>query len=646
MSLLSLFFVALLAVLASAQWSDVFVSYWINATPTRICAIDRPTVCYYIPKTNLTAGRDTLVVATYRSGAYVYSLDPLSPDYVMLNYITHSSSAPWAVVNITRPGLLYTTTGSFNVIRNGGIVERSASYTACGQTYTNAYYVSTPGLYNITPFRPPHYLLDVRTCTAYRISAMGGSILNTTLTWFSLYVATMLPNTTRILYNPSVYAHVLNGTAHMYLTYFRWFPHPNGWGYYVAGQHAVPTLAVPYYGHIASYSFRGPVAFDALHNYRQPSGSPVNMIIHYTIGQYPGDGFMISMLWGTSARPPARLTYVANGSAGYFYIPHPIAKVGTGYATYHRRYDVVEVALSDRYYLYNTRGIACPIATRTVGWGLNRLDRVYEIEICNNRTGTVYAALIPILQPGYAGPEFIPGYVKYMYGDVIPPGDCRRLRWDFNLTSKPMLHVYTSVQNLCAGTGHIISTTGYNINWRHFLFQNNTLRAVAPIMPDYDYASTWLQLIDQMQQRYNEIINMLIQTLKAQANATQALQSYMASAPKFIGTIRMESATSTWLRTTLNELQRWQVAGASGSFSSIALPAVPVAVAPAAAAAVAVAWAASRRDDDVATTAAVAGIALALFGILMTLIYGTGSLALVALGVIVAAAAAAWRRIT
>jgi len=69
-------------------------------------------------------------------------------------------------------------------------------------------------------------------------------------------------------------------------------------------------------------------------------------------------------------------------------------------------------------------------------------------------------------------------------------------------------------------------------------------------------------------------------------------------------------------------------------------------VAPAAAAAVAVAWAASRRDDDVATTAAVAGIALALFGILMTLIYGTGSLALVALGVIVAAAAAAWRRIT
>jgi hypothetical protein len=78
----------------------------------------------------------------------------------------------------------------------------------------------------------------------------------------------------------------------------------------------------------------------------------------------------------------------------------------------------------------------------------------------------------------------------------------------------------------------------------------------------------------------------------------------------------------------------------------VSLPAVPTAVAPAAAAAVAVAWAASRRDDDVATTAAIAGIALTLFGILMTLIYGTSSLTLVALGVIVAAAAAAWRRIS
>jgi VIT1/CCC1 family predicted Fe2+/Mn2+ transporter len=107
----------------------------------------------------------------------------------------------------------------------------------------------------------------------------------------------------------------------------------------------------------------------------------------------------------------------------------------------------------------------------------------------------------------------------------------------------------------------------------------------------------------------------------------------------------MDSATSVWLRATLSELQKWQAAGASPSFGAVSLPQVPAAVAPAAAAAVAVAWAASRRDDDVATTAAVAGIALALFGILMTLIYGTSSLTLVALGVIVAAAAAAWRRI-
>jgi VIT1/CCC1 family predicted Fe2+/Mn2+ transporter len=143
------------------------------------------------------------------------------------------------------------------------------------------------------------------------------------------------------------------------------------------------------------------------------------------------------------------------------------------------------------------------------------------------------------------------------------------------------------------------------------------------------------------------LLNAFVQWYASQANATYTnLTNFLASQPRFVGTIRMDAATSTWLRTTLNELQKWQAVGAPGSFAPVSLPAVPAAIAPAAAAAVAVAWAASRRDDDVAATAAVAGIALTLFGILMTLVYGTESLTLVALGVIVAAAAAAWRRIS
>jgi hypothetical protein len=94
----------------------------------------------------------------------------------------------------------------------------------------------------------------------------------------------------------------------------------------------------------------------------------------------------------------------------------------------------------------------------------------------------------------------------------------------------------------------------------------------------------------------------------------------------------------------LKLLKSYQVSGASAQYGTVALPPAPLAIAPAASAAVAIAWAASRRDEDLTATAAVTGIALALFGVLMTLLYGTASLSIVALGVIIAAAAAAWRR--
>jgi VIT1/CCC1 family predicted Fe2+/Mn2+ transporter len=218
--------------------------------------------------------------------------------------------------------------------------------------------------------------------------------------------------------------------------------------------------------------------------------------------------------------------------------------------------------------------------------------------------------------------------------------------WDSALSSKPTLYVYASARAACSRTP-IFTTTSYNPGWRHFLFQNNTLRAVTPIAPDYDYASLWQQLLNMLSQQYSDLLNALTQWYASQANATYTnLTNFLASQPRFVGTIRVDAATSTWLRTTLNELQRWQAVGTAPTFGAVSLPTVPAAIAPAAAAAVAVAWAASRRDDDVATTAAVAGVALALFGILMTLIYGTSSLTLVALGVIVAAAAAAWRRIS
>ncbi len=49
MSLRSLLFVVLFAALAAAQVSDVydvFMSYWLNMTPVRLCAADNPSRCY------------------------------------------------------------------------------------------------------------------------------------------------------------------------------------------------------------------------------------------------------------------------------------------------------------------------------------------------------------------------------------------------------------------------------------------------------------------------------------------------------------------------------------------------------------------------------------------------------------------------
>jgi len=660
-SLIALFVVLLFAVSVAAQWSDIFISYQLNITATKICAIDAPTRCYYVPKLNMTeAPKNILFLARYNyvtsSGGTITVIDPadaLIRDYSMLNYITYSTSGTsWAIVNITQPGLIYTTTGTFWV-RYGSNTITSSSYTVCGQTYSSAYYVSTPGLYNITPFKPPHYWLDINKCTAYRISATSSGVRNMTQQWFTLYVAMLYPNTTKIYYDSSVSAYVLNGTRHSYLTYFHILSmSPRGRGFYTAGSYVAPTLVMPYYYSSGFYSYRGPFAFNAS-NPGIAGGSPGDVLIHYNIGPYPGDGFVMAVLLGAVASPPARLAYIANDSIGYFYIERPSTSLGAGYIFFYKRYNVVEVAFTDALYTYITRGIACPAVTdygtKLVGWVLNRPDRINEIEICNNRTDTVHISLfygfIGGVISGIINSVTGAGFYAYMYADMVPPGKCARLRWDTGLASKPYLRIYNSTQHLCKTSNYIISTTSYNPGWRHFFFQNNTLKAVAPITPDYNYVSTWLEIIDYLNQQYNATINALLQAFKTQANGTQALLNYMSST-RFLGTIRMDSATSTWLRTVYNELQKWQVSGPSASFGTISLPPIPTAVAPAAAAAAAVAWAASRRDDDVATTAAVAGIALALFGILMTLIYGTESLALVALGVIVAAAAVAWRRIS
>jgi len=642
----------LLAALASAQLNmrDLFVSYWVNSTSLmKLCAIDAPSRCYYVPHVDDVDTSKTLVIITYRCGASVCSITNPIGDYYLLRYVA-SSNRPWHVVDIPRPGLLYSTS-SFSIGPAGSSARTpSASYTVCGRTYQHAYYVSGAGSYNITPFRPPYYIVDLSTCREYRIAAYTSQVVNITTLWYSLYIATMYPDVFRIYYANR--GHALNGTLHAYFTYFYAFLAPPGQGFYILGPYVAPTLVMPmYYGGSGFYSYRGPVAYDVWRNYRLSGGAPGNMYIHYNIGWPPGDGFFVAVLLGATAQGLAELAYIAENSTGYFMM-RPISAVGGGYALFSRRYDVVHVALKDAFYVYDTRGIACPIALYNVGWALNRLDRTYEIEICNNRTDVVIVGLSAegMIPSDRFGSIIMPGYYVYMYADVVKPRNCTRLRWDAAVAARPHLRVFVTPQDMCGNTRFIISTTNYNPGWRYNLV-GNSLVPVGPISPDYSYALTWLDLLKYLSQLYNLTLSDLLKALNAtkSSNATKPFNlTNIFSMRQFLGTIRMDSATSTWLRATLNELQKWRVVGApAGGAVSASLQAPSALAASAAAVAVATAWAASRRS--LATAAFLAGFAILATALFTAALYGaTVTAALVVVGVMLMAvgAATAWQKQT
>ena len=626
MSLRSLLLFALFAVSAAAQPSDVydvFMSTWLNTTPTRLCAVDAPSRCYYIPRVDLNIDpTETLAVVAYRCGAgsTCAVLNPIG-EYQLLSYVVTATMAPrWYVIHVPRPGLLYAGV-SFRIgppgSGDGGKVS-AASYILCGKTYQHAYY-ALPGTYNITPLPLPLYFVDPEKCVEYRIAASAGSVVNITAGWYSLYLAELNPAARRIYYDENRRAMVLNGTLHAYLTYFHGSYMPLGEGFYIlltsTTAQVAQTLVMPQFRYSAFISYRGPVAYSAWRGFATFVGSPGVMYIHYNIGLPPGDGFFMTVPLGV--RPPAlaEYVYITDGSAGYFLLKKPPAEaVGPGYATYHTRYAVVHAAFSNGTHLYDTRGLACPmLGGRGTGWALNRLDRAYEVEICNNNTSAAYVGLYLEGRPaGSVNPEISPGFWTYMYGDVIQPRNCSRLRWDSWIVAKPQLRVYTTPQGLCAAANnYTLATTSYSPGWRYALV-GNSLVPIGPIAPDYNYTAIWLDLLKYLNQLYTSILDDIRKKLNATktSNATAPFNlTSLFTGRQFLGTIKMDAATSTWLRTTLNELQKWHVAGAPvGGAVSVRLQAPSALTASAAAAAVAVAWAASRRS--LATAAFLAGFAV------------------------------------
>ena len=639
-------FVVLFAALAAAQ--DVLYSWWSYVNVTKLCALDAPAVCVYFPRLGLNA-TDYNKTWVYIGDNVDMQLSRFSPySFDLLQFVVKSTAPTSVKVRVPAPGYIFATTSSFSV--NGKTADR---LNICDRSGYGIYVSAGEHTVSSSSRVPlPLYFLD-RNCALHRLGDYVNNVMNATTLNRTILTIFYMPTAVekKTIQPLSFYYDVFNGTAHVYAVaaeFFGIYLTPVGRGFYIAGggaaADAVVSAETSFVG--SFWYLYGPVAFDLWQNATFNTGGDGDFRF-YSIGPAPGDGIVRVVLPNYRN---ATVAYVSDGTAGYMRIERrPRGSITNKLKIYAARYAVVEVAVETADgRVYGARTLACPAYNPTPTTSrlpitianLTRLDRAKEVEICNGNTYTVYVGL------------YLTGTspTTYAYIDVVEPGACRRLRWDGVLSNTATrLDVFRNASAVCNGQ-RMLSIPGqnYTSGWRYFLV-GNRLVPDRPIDPDALYADMWRQMMQTLAQIYNETLKTFLRWLMAATNATQAtsaLQSYISSKPQFVGTIRIDSATSTWLRTTLQELQKWRASGVSPTFGAVSLPAVPTAVAPAAAAAVAVAWAASRRDDDVATTAAVAGIALALFGILTTLIYGTSSLTLVALGVIVAAAAAAWRRIS
>lgn len=650
--------VLLAALAAAATWSDVMVAVTYNVSAVKWCSVNTADKCYFLPAWNASVDprKGLAVIETY---PYIYGYNVMAvPSLYMLKMIYNSYYELPAYsldIYIDRPGYLYSEFANFTV--NG---RASGPWSICnGKVYlNNGHWIQAPGTYRVVVNDgrgrgDKLYFYEETTCAVYAVVASinSANYLNITRRWITVtlyYLKTGRRGDIQGAWFPWARPadSWINGTKHLYTLRTNSMV-AIGDGWYIANKTRVPTVLAL---HPTSYFYYGPSHFDALSETRVswPYG---NVLVQFmAVGADPGDGAVFVKL-PTSFYGSAQFAYISNETAGYikvrdFWFSKQSNWAGRDLTLVLQRYSLVEVTLMDDIYMYNTRGLACPpYINMSVNPPLElsavRMDRAREFEICNNQTSPVYIAL---WVPSALGPHG--GY--YTFVDKIEPGMCAKARWDGQYTNtKTRLDFYYRPQDYCVKSpAFSIAGGNYTYGYRYFLMANNTLVQGPPISPDTAFIDMWRMLMELMAQQYNETLNATKQWLQMQANMTKSLEDYYKSLPRYQDTVKMNSSTSVWVNAVYNVLKSY-VASApptGGSFTPIAVPPPPVAMAPAAAAAVAVAWAASRRDDDVATTAAVAGTALALFGILMSLVYGADSLTLVALGIIVAAAAAAWKK--
>jgi hypothetical protein len=647
--------VLLIAISAAATQmnnaTDVLISYWLKTNTTKMCAIDNPSRCIYVLKLNFTVDhRKAHIVWAYANLPSIGGLY-INTDFDMLAYVAVNS--PLTATIYIPAGYIYSS-GQFSV--DGMSSDR---YTVCNMTLNNALLISRSGYYRVQNAPLPLYWLDPNTCTAYRYVAQISTLQNMTQAMY-LY----------IFYMPTARAKGswwLNGTQHIYsfrlhgggVTFCtgsvcyrgnEMFLFPMGLGFYVTpnGTRVFTTIF-----RRTSTEWYGPRHFSALRNATLDGGggtiifAPSGASTAFTMPPPPGDGILYLYMPRMNLTSGGELVAVQNDFVAYLLLNGPYrTSLSSNYMLiYATRYAVAEVAVSDGRDVYSTRAVACPAyrtaASNPDAWlaAAIPLSRAKEIEVCNSHTITLYVGIYQTQSSPRA----------YSYVDEIQPGACRRLRWDgvFRNTDTQM-RIFNSTRNFCWGRAWVtIAGDRYQHGWRYYITPSGSLVAAHPIDPDAFYAAAWRALMEALNQQLNATLNALQQWISQQTNATKNLSDFLRTQPRFAGTIRMDSSTSTWLRAALNELQRWQVAAppATGGGVSASLSAPSALTASAAAAAVATAWAASRRS--LATAAFLAGFAVLASSLFVYHLYGMSVAAahiLAAVLLMSVGAAAAWFR--
>jgi len=652
--------VATAAQQVAQQWSgDVLVSYWYNTTTVKMCAIDNPSKCVYVLKLNFTSDPGkTYVVWAYKDYPSIGGM--YNPqDYSMLKYV--ATTSPLNAKIYIPAGYIYSS-GQFSV--NG---MTSDKYTVCGTTLNYAFLIRQSDYYTVQNAPLPLYWLDPNTCTSYRYVTTISSVTNFTK---SVYLYFFYMPTARAKGGSGPWW--LNGTQHIYyLNFYNSYStstyctvtfcysgydmslFPVALGFYVAPNTTRFFTTIFNRGSAIGWWY-GPKHFSALTNTTLDSGSGTLYLgatyanFVYTMPPAPGDGIVYLYVPNINLVDGGDLALIADNFTAYLLLNGPY-KTWTSknyMLIYARRYTVAEVAISNGIDVFVTRAIACPAYKTAVpndnSWLSTPipLSRVKEVEVCNNHTITLYVGIYQTQSSPRA----------YSYVDEVRPGACRRLRWDgVYSNTQTQMRIFNSTYNFCWGRAWAtIPGDRYQNGWRYYITSNGALVAAYPIDPDAFYAAAWQALMQTLKQQLNATLNALQQWLEQQANATKNLEYFFASQPRFVGTIKMDSATSTWLKTVYNELQKWQVAApAVGGAVSVSLQAPSALTASAAAVAVATAWAASRRS--LATAAFLAGFAILSTALFVAALYGatvTAALVMAAVILMSIGAAAAWQKQT